>query len=473
MQAMQRQAMKSLCRTSAARWHLRTATTVTKHESVAKKADMSASKDVPFLKQVMEDYQARTPASVALHNEIKEHFAENSVWSHPIIVKEAEGVRMTDVDGNKYIDMLSGWGSNILGHNNHIFKETLQSVVDEGYYHIGSRSPLLKEAAKAVCDASGMDKCYFFESGTTAVHLALRVARAYRKRDKIIIFNSSWHGQADSTLFISDSDGDVYPLSAGIPESLAEDVVMFPYGDSEAIDLIRENADQVAAVILEPVPLRAVESHSKEFLHALRNLADETGIVLIFDEVVTGFRVAFGGCQEYFDVKADLATYGKAVGGNVAVGILTGKDEIMKVVPQIAIGDTFCNNPMQLKCLTKTIEYLKQNKDVLYPAMNNRTRGMADAVAEAATTMNIPIRIVCFQSLLRLEWEPWFQSSNLHVALAFVLALRTKGLYYLTFGAYGFLTEAHTDEVVKEATAILVDTLTEFHAAGLFPAKPA
>merc|ERR1712194_126398 len=153
------------------------------------------------------------------------------------------------------------------------------------------------------------------------------------------------------------------------------------------------------------------------------------------------------------------------------MGVVAGKEEIMNSIEGIAVGGTYCSNPMQLTCVAKTADFLIKNKDTFYPTMRENTAILTDRVTEACKTMNIPLICVQFESIIRLEFEPWYQSNSVHIILAFVLALRSKGLYYQTFGAYGFTTGAHTKEVMEEVAQIIVDTLTEFHSAGMFPKK--
>lgn len=434
----------------------------------AKKAKKIKQND-PFLMAINEEYAKYTAGSLAKHKEIKEHFAENAVWTHPMVVDTAKGAKFTDVDGNTYIDMVCGFGSSFLGNNNDLYKESLQEVLESNAYHVGSRPMVLKDAADTMCKAVKKDKAVFYESGTTAVQIGLRVARAYSKKDKILQFNFAWHGQADSTLFIGDAEGKSAAMSGGVPTNLGKDVLMYPFGTDESIQAIKDHADELACVLIEPVPLKFVEAASKEYTQAIRDACTEAGVLLFFDEMVSGFRIAIGGAQEYYGVEADIATYGKTVAAGQPIGVLTGRRDIMDMLGSVVTGSTFANNTLQLHALNKTVNYMVENKAWIYPQMKENMAILCDSVRDHAKAKSIPLDVIQFESIMRLDFDPKFQVKSLHIILAFLLQLRMNGIYFMTFLPYGFSTLAHTAEVMHDAAKIINDTLDQFHAAGMFP----
>ena len=262
--------------------------------------------------------------------------AFRSVGGTPRFITSAKGSRVTDVDGNEYIDYVGSWGPLILGHADERVVAAASEALQKGS-SFGAPTPLEVEMAELVvrCFPS-IDLVRMVNSGTEAVMSAVRIARAFTGRDKIIKFDGCWHGHADGLLVKAGSTGLQYgvPDSAGVPASYAGDTLVARYNDLDSVRaLLAASEGEVAAILVEPVAGNmGVVPPAPNFLEGLRELATESGAVLIFDEVITGFRLARGGAQEVYGVQADMTTLGKIIGGGFPVGAYGGQREIMESV---------------------------------------------------------------------------------------------------------------------------------------------
>ena len=310
----------------------------------------------------------------------------NSVGMSPVFLQGAVGPYVFDMDGNKYIDYICSWGPMILGHNN---QEVLSSVVKTCASGLSFGAPTEREVeiAELICEKiPHVEMIRMVNSGTEAVMSAIRLARGYTGRNKIIKFAGNYHGHSDSLLVDAGSGlmTQGIPGSAGVPEGCTSDTLTAVYNDLESvIDLFDANPDQVAAVIVEPVAANmGVVLPQEGFLQSLRELCTNRGALLIFDEVITGFRLAFGGAAEFFHVTPDLVTYGKIIGGGMPVGAYGGRKEIMEMVAPLGPvyqAGTLSGNPVamaaglaQLRILSGHPEYytyLREMGERLYGGM--------------------------------------------------------------------------------------------------------
>ena len=221
---------------------------------------------------------------------------------YPIVAERSKGSRFWDVDGNEYLDLAMGYGVNFLGHNPDIVSDSIKKQLEDGY-QLGPQFHLTGAVVQLIRDLTGVDRVAFANTGTEAIMGAVRIARTVTHRKKIIIFSGSYHGWYDGVLVTPVGEHTV-PAFRGINPGMVEDVVMLHYGDESALQKIREFGDSVAAVLVEPVQSRRPGFQPREFLHALREVTTEIGAALIFDEIITGFRIHPGGAQAHFDVKA-------------------------------------------------------------------------------------------------------------------------------------------------------------------------
>ena len=241
---------------------------------------------------------------------------------YPIVIKRSAGARLWDLDGNEYIDCLNGFGCNLFGWQPEFVTKAIEEQL-RGGHEIGPQTPLAGECANLVCEFTGFDRAAFCNTGTEAVMTAVRIALAPSPAaTKIAIFAGSYHGIFDEVIVRGTKKGKTIPAAPGIMPSTSENVMVLDYGTPETMAILRANASELAAVLVEPVQSRRPDFQPREFLQELRTLTQESGTVLIFDEVITGFRTCPGGAQAYFGIKADLASYGKVIGGGLPVGVI-------------------------------------------------------------------------------------------------------------------------------------------------------
>jgi glutamate-1-semialdehyde 2,1-aminomutase len=297
--------------------------------------------------------------------------AFKSVGGHPIFIKEAKGAYLIDENNNKYIELINSWGPMILGHAFPPVKKAVVKAVKDSF-SFGAPSRKEVEMAELICElVPSIEKVRMVNSGTEATMSAIRLARGYTQRDKIIKFEGCYHGHGDSFLISAGSGAITFgqPDSPGVTKGTALDTLTAPYNDIEAVKkLVEANKNQVAAIIIEPVVGNMGCVLPKDgYLESLRNICDAEGILLIFDEVMTGFRLSLGGAQERFGIKPDLTTLGKIIGGGMPVGAYGGKSEIMDFVspkgPVYQAG-TLSGNPIAMTSGLTMLRHLKKNKGV-------------------------------------------------------------------------------------------------------------
>lgn len=322
--------------------------------------------------------------------------AFNAVGGTPIFIESAKGTYLYDVDKNRYIDYIASWGPMLLGHAHQPVIDAVVEKAQKGT-SFGIPTEIETEIAKlAVSMVPNIDKIRFVNSGTEACMSAVRLARGFTKRDKIIKFAGCYHGHSDSFLIQAGSGAVTFgePNSPGVTQGTAKDTLLADYNDLESVEkLIAANKEEIACIILEPIPGNmGCIIPQKGFLEGLRQLCDENGVLLIFDEVMTGFRVAKGGAQEYFGIKADLVTFGKVIGGGMPVGAFAGKNEIMDFLapngPVYQAG-TLSGNPLAMAAGYTMLKELNDHPAV-YESLAKKTeylhQGIEKALTEAGVT---------------------------------------------------------------------------------------
>lgn len=297
--------------------------------------------------------------------------AFGSVGRTPVFIESGRGSKITDVDGNSYIDYICSWGPLILGHASPVASEGIQEVIEQGTT-FGMPTAIEIDLAKMMTDnIDPMEMVRMVSSGTEATMSALRLARGYTGRNKIIKFEGCYHGHSDGLLVKSGSGtltGGV-PTSAGVPEPVIGETLVATYNDLASVEkLVKDNPGDIAAVIIEPIPgnMGLVEA-APGFLKALRKLTEADGIVLIFDEVISGFRIAFGGAASYYGIKPDLMCLGKIIGGGMPVGAYGGRREIMTHIAPLGPvyqAGTLSGNPVAMKMGLNVLTHLKSNPEI-------------------------------------------------------------------------------------------------------------
>ena len=329
----------------------------------------------------------------------------------PTFIDHGKGSRIWDVDGNEYIDYVGSWGPMILGHAHPRIVAALKKMAPHGT-SFGAPTALEVELAAMVKKAfPSVELVRMVSSGTEAAMAAIRVARGYTGRDKIIKFEGCYHGHGDSLLVKAGSGATTFgiPDSLGVPEDLAKHTLTAPYNNLEAvINLVRQYPGQISCMIVEPiVGNMGVVLPEDGFLGGLRKVCDEEGIVLIFDEVISGFRVAYGGAQELYKIQADLTCLGKIIGGGLPVGAYGGKRAIMeKVAPLGGVyqAGTLSGNPLAMTAGIETLRILKSSKN--YRDLEGKTSYLTMAILKCARERSVPISINQAAGLFTLFFTP-------------------------------------------------------------------
>lgn len=339
----------------------------------------------------------------------------------PIFVKKGEEARIYDEDDNEYIDYICSWGPLILGHNHPKVIEEVKKIIENGSSY-GLPTKYEVDLAELIVEiVPSIEKVRLTTSGTEATMSAVRLARAYTGRNKILKFEGCYHGHSDALLVKSGSGllTDGYQDSNGITDGVLKDTLTLGFGDLEKVENLLRN-EEVACVIVEPIPanMGLIETH-KEFLQGLRRITEETKTILIFDEVISGFRLALGGAQEFFGITPDLTTLGKIIGGGYPVGAFGGKREIMDLVAPVGRvyhAGTLSGNPIASKAGFATISYLKENPNI-YKELAENTNYLVDNIEKLAEKYGVDVCINSMGSLFTIFFVDLEKVENLEDSL--------------------------------------------------------
>ena len=395
--------------------------------------------------------------------------AFKSVGGTPIFIEKASGAFIFDADGKRYIDYVGSWGPMILGHANPTVVQAVQTAASHGLSY-GAPTRLETELAELVCKmVPSVEQVRFVNSGTEATMTALRLSRGFTRRDKIIKFNGCYHGHSDS-LLVKAGSGILtcgIPGSAGVPESIAAHTLIAEFNQLDQVEaLFKQYPNDIAAIIVEPIPgnMNCILPDAG-FLAGLKSLCEQYGSVLIFDEVMTGFRVAKAGAQEIYNITPDLSTFGKIIGGGLPVGALGGRRDIMQhlapVGPVYQAG-TLSGNPLAMSAGLAQLNQINQQAD-FFEVLAKKTQRLMEGISHAAKKHNIPLltQHVCgmfglfFTEQKHVRHFPDVTHCNAARFNQFFHGMLDKGVY-LAPSAFeaGFMSMAHTDEVIDETVAV-------------------
>ncbi|RMF42290.1 MAG: aminotransferase class III-fold pyridoxal phosphate-dependent enzyme, partial [Planctomycetota bacterium] len=438
----------------------------------------------------IERFTRKTAGSRRLAEQHRRHFADprgvaayRRIWKamvYQIAVDKSQGARLWDIDGNEYIDIAMGFGLNLFGHSPEFIRRRIHQQLDRGV-EIGPQFPLAGEVAALLCALTGMDRATFCNTGSEAVMAAMRVARTVTGKPKVVYFNKDYHGNFDEVLLRSTAMGDRHvtqPAAPGIPDALCETMVVLPYGRPESLLAIAEQADDIAAVLVEPVQSADPFLQPREFLIELRELTRQRDIALIMDEVITGFRTAAGGAQEHFGVRADLATYGKILGGGLPIGALAGSSRFMDALDggswqyddaseptadMTFFAGTFVRHPLAIVAAHEVLMRIKEESPQLQRALTQRTQRLAQRLNTFFESEQFPIRVAQFASLFRLMFPPDLEFPDL-----LYFHLLDRGIFTRGWGDNCFLSTEHSDADVESIVAAVEDSCRELRRAGFF-----
>ena len=434
-------------------------------------------------------YVTRTGKSKAYTAQYRERMADPRVvngfrpltkeLTYQLVIERSRNSRMWDLDGNEYVDVLNGFGMNLFGWQPDFLRDTLHERIDLGY-EIGPQHVLAGETAELFAELTGSDRVAFCNTGSEAVMGTMRIARTVTGRSTIAIFTGAYHGIFDEVIVRGTKKLRSVPAAPGIMPSTAQNVLVLDYGTEESLQILRERAHELAAILVEPVQSRRPDFQPVEFLRELRTLTEESGSLLIFDEVVTGFRAHPRGIQGLFDIQADLAAYGKVVGGGFSIGVIAGKRAYMDAldgghwdygddsVPTVGVtyfAGTFVRHPLALAAAKATLQHLYDAGPELQVRLTARTAGMVARVNAAMEEIGAPFKLVTFASW----WRNVFTEDLPYGDLIYVM-LRDRGIHILdNFPC--FLTTSHTDEDIDLIVAAYRDAAAEMIASEFFPAR--
>ncbi|HYP83450.1 polyketide synthase [Variovorax sp.] len=397
--------------------------------------------------------------------------------TYQVVIERTKGSRMWDLDGNEYVDVLNGFGMNLFGWQPDFVQEAVRKQLDLGY-EIGPQHPLAADVTRLICELTGFDRAALCNTGSESVMAAVRIARTVTGRNTVVLFTGSYHGTFDEVLVRAGRNAKGLPAAPGIMSGMFGDVRVLEYGTPESLQFIRDNADDLAAVLVEVVQSRRPDFQPREFVHELRAITEQSGTCLIFDEVITGFRAHLRGVQAIFGVRADLACYGKVIGGGFPVGVIAGKRQFMDAldggawqygddsIPSVGVtyfAGTFVRHPLALAACKASLEHLKQAGEGLQTQLNLHTAAMADELTAFCREVGAPIEIRYFASLWRVSWQEDHPLQDLLFAM-----MRSRGVHILdNFPC--FMTTAHTHEDIALIKQAFKESVAELQEAEFLP----
>ncbi len=407
---------------------------------------------------------------------------------YPIVADEARGSKLFDIDGNEWLDISMGFGVTLFGHSPDFITEAISEQLKKGMA-IGPQTSLAGEVAELVCKLTGLDRAAFCNTGSEAVLAAIRAARTVNGCDRIAVFSNSYHGMFDEVVVKGITVGGALkslPVAPGIPRSAVEQVVVLDYGDPNALEIIRSRAHEFAAVLVEPVQSRNPELRPKEFVRELRQLTQSLGIALIFDEMVTGFRMHPGGAQAYYGVQADIATYGKVIGGGMPIGVIAGSAEYLDALdggdwqfgddsaPEVGVtwfAGTFVRHPLALAAARAALRALLEAGPELQAQLNLRAMQFRERANEFYTSQGFPIRLIGFGSLFQFQFCHADGDPTSEYASLYFHYLRDRNIHCHERRPH-FLTTAHSNEDIEQLLDALQTAAHEMRQAGFFGPPP-
>ncbi|REK84551.1 amino acid adenylation domain-containing protein [Streptomyces inhibens] len=439
------------------------------------------------LDDLVRRYTARTPTSKGIAQRYRRVLADSRAvvgfrsgtkeMLYPIAGRRASGARLEDVDGNEYVDITMGFGVLLFGHEPAFVSEAVREHLSRGI-QLGPRNTETGEAAELLAELTGLERVAFANSGTEANSAAIRLARAATGRDKIVTFLGAYHGHADNVLGRPSGTGAervTVPVSRGVPHSAVSDLLVLDYGSEAALEAIEQHAAEIAAVVVEPVQSRHPSLQPIEFVRKLRELTRRHGTVLIFDEMLTGFRPALRGAQELYGVTPDVATYGKLLGGGFPIGAIAGRAAIMDGVDggfwtygddsyppadTTFFGGTYIQHPVSMVAARAVLTHLKEHSPRLQKRLNARTAELAATLNSFFEAEEFPLRMSHFGSQFRFEHRADMELLYHHLML--------RGVHVWEWRNF-FLSTAHSDGDIEFIADAMRGALRELRSAGFFP----
>lgn len=443
------------------------------HPPSGKKGDISREKSTELYEKAKHYFPGGVNSPVR---------AFKSVYGTPLFIERGDGCFLWDADGNQFIDFCCSWGPLILGHNHPKIREKVTKTLEKGL-SFGAPTALENELAELILKNNNyIEKIRFVSSGTEAVMSAIRLARGYTGRDKIIKFEGCYHGHSDSLLVKAGSGLVTFgeTSSAGVPKAFADETIVIPLNDREAVETaFTQFKNQIAAIIIEGVPANnglLIQDH--DYIQFLRSITATNGSLLIFDEVITGFRLGFEGAASHYDIQPDIITYGKIIGGGMPVGAYGASAELMgKISPDGGVyqAGTLSGNPVAMAAGIAQLTELKRSG--FYKNLNQKTSEFVEAIQRYATAKNYRLKIFSIGSIF---WFAFTDKESIRAAAdidhnsmeyykVFHRELLNRGIYLGPSGyEVGFVSAAHSKIELEKAKRAIFESLDE-----VFRHKPA
>lgn len=451
--------------------------------------DIFTQEQKAFIQKFIKRYNEKTRKSKEYARDNREQFCD---WIaslnfrtdfkeliYPIVSSHSQGSKFWDLDGNPYLDMAIGYGVHYFGHRPQFIIDAIQEQIAQGY-ETGPQTDLGGEVSRLICKITGAKRVAFANTGSEAVMAALRIARTVKKKPKIVMFKGAYHGNFDCVLAES-LDGVTFPTSPGTMYGMVEDVMVLEYAKEESLRIIEEHGFEIAGVIVEPVQSRNPGLQPKEFLQKLRRLTEQINAALIFDEMITGFRICPGGCQEYFGIKADMATYGKIAGGGLPIGIVAGKAEYLDAVDggywnygdnsypekeMTFFAGTFCKHPLSLAASKAVLQFIDKDGGAIQRQVNEMTAQFVESVNTYFREANVPLTVKYFGSEFRFEAYGKYDMAKLPAEIElFFYLLMEKGVYIWEKRTC-FFSAAHTKEDARFFLQAIKESVEEMRMGG-------
>ncbi len=396
---------------------------------------------------------------------------------YPIVAVRSSGSKIWDQDDNEYVDLTNGFGSNFFGYSAPLITESIEAQLKLGF-EIGPQTPLAGEVAQMICELTHLDRVAFCNTGSEAVLGAMRLARTVTGRSTIAIFSGAYHGICDEVIVRGTKKLQSLPAAPGILPSAVENVLVLDYDTPESLEILKARAGELAAILVEPVQSRRPELQPKEFLHQLRRITEQSGTALIIDEVITGFRIHPGGAQAYFGVEADIATYGKVVGGGLPIGVIAGKQNFMDALdggfwqygdtsfPEVGVtyfAGTFVRHPLALAAAKAVLEHMKHSGPELQRSLNEKTDKFVAELNAYFEQVQAPFKINNFGSLFKLTYP-----QDLPYGELLFYWLREKGVHIWDHRPC-FLTTAHSDTDIAFVKEAFKQSIAQMQEAEFLP----
>src|SRR5262245_26342330 len=460
------------------------------HKPIKISGQALSESQAQYVRSLVARLSARTAASKALAERHRPHHADSrstagfrKAWKeqvYPLCVKRAEGALAWDLDGNEYVDLAMGFGALLFGHSPSFMMEALSEQVKAGI-RLGWESEVAGQVAKAICELTGVERVAFCNSGTEAVMTALRLARAVTGREKIAMFEGTYHGTFDGVLVRGNRFGDgriqAAPMAPGVPRSIVEDMRLLRLNDPRSLDLLREEGREMAAILIEPSPSRQPDLKPRQFIERLRGVADESGAALIFDEVITGFRWHPGGAQALYEVQADLVTYGKALGAGLPVAAVAGRAKYLDAVDgggwrfgddsfpgaeMTYFAGTHFKHPMIMGAVWRAINHIKMAGPELSRGLERRTAELVRRLNRCFQEEGSPFDAVHDGSLFRFRYPRGQDQFEI-----FYYGLLEQGVYIPETRSC-FLSTAHGEAEIERVYEAVREVTRGMREAGFF-----